>query len=361
MLATLVSCTSSDATNQALCEVFDKTAVEQEFGLPVVDKGAQGIEFSSTASDVGQDSGWRCQVSMPDPVKLKLVDAMNRDFIAPDFDDAPMSAGDAPVSLGNGIDGAVMRQHRTSPGRPPDGYVAFDCERGRIKGSGPFGVIAFDRHLGTATAPTARDLGKLLTMAANGVRKRFGCEGKPFPLPDMPEDPSHKSLAAVDRACATFSTAHLRDLLAGAKDSSAEWREWQSPTDGSPVASCQVWREARSSEMGSSTATPALFGPMIAFNRYADTAAKILDPDGDGFVTEHAWPNDLDGKGFVAEPRNRVTETAYRVRRSCRGDTHIYTGGFAAGTVNRSDFEDLFDQWIRAHAKRDGCPVAVTR
>lgn len=112
------------------------------------------------------------------------------------------------------------------------------------------------------------------------------------------------------------------------------------------MTSCHIWRDHPKSG-------PAryVFGEMVAFSRIGGSAGESYDFSDPTFSRDaHPWRTGLEG-------RAEVSARDYRVKRTCGNKSHVYVGEFAENTIKRADFEKLFEQWIRAQAERDGCPV----
>lgn len=211
--------------------------------------------------------------------------------------------------------------------------------------------------------PSYRQLATIYVTAANGIRETMGCEGDPYRLPDLPDErPAPQPLAQHDQPCSTFTVDELNAVLPGAKDGSTTWHVWESPGDAFPSTTCQIWRKrATNIDPPVNEGEPAyLLGPRVGFSRITGSVAANYDLTKSQELLHNveSW-NRLGGKGYHADnqAQSKNTDNEMRLKRTCGRETQVYVGAYAPHTVTRAQYEQLFTQWVRVQAQRDGCPV----
>lgn len=361
LVAACTSDTSETTEPDVACGILDMNKVRAHTGAPeAYASDTQWIRHNYRAQNlkavVTNHGAWECQI-----YSLGAIGASVQLFLYPDT----LGTGSAfyapdTVSIGHGVDGTVSRPWEPD-GLRDYGYVSFPCASQEYD-SDSFSLGATGGSV-DGDKPSYQQIAVIYTLAANTVRDTMGCEGEPYPLPDLPDErPVPRALNSDDQPCETFTVDELETALPGAQNGSTTWHVWEAPGDDFPSTACQLWRERdRSIDAPVNTGEHAyLLGPSIGFSRISGAATDHFDL-AEAKKRRHnveAW-NRFGGKGFHADirARHKNKDNEMRLKRTCGNETHVYVGAYAPHTVTRAQYETLFAQWVRAQAQRDDCPV----
>jgi hypothetical protein len=333
--AAVISCGAGEAERDEV-ELCGVTAPRAEVEAALSHEVAASRGDSGVWSSGPNEHGG-CRVHFPDGASLGFGVMSTGDAVA--------EVARAGVALGGVAEGAVERRWLGEQTRPLRGYVTFACETGEGGAAEPVTLVADGRAEGDE--PSYRQLAAAFVVVANGYREHHGCGGDPYALPvDLPDGPpEHTLIQELAQVCDTFPEDELSAVLRG-DDGRTDWYEWKSPGGASPVTTCHVWRERGSEEPES-----YVFGPMVSFSRVSGPASDGYEfADGAFGDGVEEWSTSLAAEAYV-------NESDYRLKVDCGGGDLTFIGRFAANTVDRADFEDLFQKWVRAQAERDGCSV----